>query len=86
MLVKMDKKGRVTLPSKIRTQAHLRFSAPMRIELKQKSIILKPLPGKTESSRNNDPLFWLLRHPVHVNPKKLKKINLRKLREEMWYP
>jgi bifunctional DNA-binding transcriptional regulator/antitoxin component of YhaV-PrlF toxin-antitoxin module len=86
MLVKMDKKGRVTLPRTVRNQARLKFDSPMKIELRQREIILRPLSGKGDLCRSRDSLLWSLRHPEHVDLKKLRKIDLAELEKDMWYP
>lgn len=86
MLVKIDKKGRVTLPKMLRNQARFKLNSRMRAEVRERSIVLKPLPDKSDFCTSGDSLLWLLRHPAHVDARKLKKIDLDKIEREMWYP
>lgn len=77
----IDEEGRVIISKTLRWQAGLAARSTVTIRLVDNRIILVPHRGG-----KRDSLTWLLEHPAHVDPKKLKKINLDKLEDEMWLP
>ena len=82
-VVKIDSKGRITIPRQVRKAAHLRPNQPLNLRLAEDSIVLKKI--HTEKSKfEEDPLFKDLRNPAHVDPKKIKKLDLEALEEELW--
>ncbi|GEM_PF-3136187 len=47
MRVKVQKKGRITLPKKLREQAHIREGQWLQIDLQGETLLLRPEKGKS---------------------------------------
>ncbi|HLD83391.1 MAG TPA: AbrB/MazE/SpoVT family DNA-binding domain-containing protein [archaeon] len=77
----VDEEGRVILPKRLRQRAGLAARSTVTIRVVDDRIILVPHRGEKKDS-----LIWLLEHPAHVDSKKLKKIDLEQLKDEMWLP
>jgi len=41
---------------------------------------------KKIGAHKSDSLSWLLKHPAHADPAKVKAVDIDKVEEEMWYP
>lgn len=84
-VVKIDKKWRIVLPKQVRNRARLRRSQHLKLTVQKNSIVLKTLrvhENEKEDAFIND----ITKNAAHVDPKKLKKIDLKKIEEEMWLP
>ncbi len=82
-VVKIDGKGRITIPRQVRKAAHLRPNQSLNLRLAEDSIVLKRMHAE-KSKFEEDPLFKDLRNPAHADPKRLKRLDLEKLEEELW--
>ncbi|MFA4820232.1 MAG: AbrB/MazE/SpoVT family DNA-binding domain-containing protein [Candidatus Aenigmatarchaeota archaeon] len=83
-IVKIDKKWRIVLPKSLRKNVKLRQNQHLRLHVEKDTFVFRPL--KTSDSRNSKDPFLndIINNPLHVNPKKIKKLDLEKLEEEMW--
>lgn len=81
----VDEKWRLQIPKEIRKTMRLMPRTAVDIRLARNSLIIKPLRRKTKMQKS-DSLTWLLKHPAHANPTKVKTVDLKKVEEEMWYP
>lgn len=81
----VDEKWRVTIPKEARKSLRLVPRTLIDMKLKKDSLIIVPL-RRTVDRRKGDSLTWLLNHPAHANPEKLKRVDLEKIEEEMWLP
>ncbi|MBI2543331.1 MAG: AbrB/MazE/SpoVT family DNA-binding domain-containing protein [Candidatus Aenigmarchaeota archaeon] len=79
----IDEKWRVTIPKEARKSMRLLPRMPVNVKLKKDSIVIMPL-HKGADKRRGDSLTWLLNNPAHVNPKKLKALDLNNIEDEMW--
>ena len=85
-VVIIDKKWRIVLPKQVRKSVRLKQSQRLRLKVEKDSIVLKKL-SEGKGRNEKDPLWDdLFNNPLHVDPKKLKKIDLKKIEEEMWLP
>lgn len=84
-VVKIDKKWRIVLPKNIRKNIRLRQSQRLKLRVEKDSIVLKKLKDD-KAVKEEDSFLKDIRNPIHVDPKKLKKIDLKKIEEEMWLP
>ncbi|MBI2579256.1 MAG: AbrB/MazE/SpoVT family DNA-binding domain-containing protein [Candidatus Aenigmarchaeota archaeon] len=83
--MKIDKKWRIVLPKQVRKNIRLKQSQRFRLQVDKDSIVLKKLKDD-KAVKEVDPFLNDIRNPIHVDPKKLKKIDLKKIEEEMWLP
>ncbi len=81
----VDEKWRLQIPKEVRRVMRLTPRTTVDIRLSKNSLIIKPL-RKTTSRHKFDSLTWLLKHPAHADPVKVKAIDLEKIEEEMWSP
>lgn len=81
----IDEKWRVTIPREARRSMRLMPRSLVDMKLGKDSLVIVPV-RKGNSLRRSDSLTWLLNHPVHVDSKKLRRIDLNKVEEEMWLP
>ncbi len=81
----IDEKWRVTIPKEVRKKVNIFPKMPVGVTLERNRIIITPLLARADR-RKADSLTWLLEHPTRADPKKLKKIDLEKMEDEMWLP
>ena len=79
-IVEVDKRGRIVIPKELRKEISLKPKEAFLIKISDKdTLILKKIEKK--GRKPSSPIFG---KPLHVSPKKLKKIDLEKIEEEMW--
>ncbi len=84
-IVKMDERGRILLPYEVRKSIRIHSDERLNLILEDDAIILKKIKNSKKSGKK-DSLTTFLENPSHVDPKKLKKIDLEKIENEMWLP
>ena len=85
-IVKIDKKWRIVLPKQLRKTVKLKQNQHLKLSLEKDSFVLRPMKTN-ESKVSSDPfLNDIIKNPAHVDPKKIKKIDLEKIEDEMWLP
>lgn len=85
-IVKVDKKWRIVLPRRLRQKISLRKNQHLNLRFEKDFIILKTLKRQESRSERDPVLDDILKNPAHADPKKIKKIDLEKIEEEMWLP
>ena len=82
-VVKVDKKGRIQLPSKVRKSWNLRPKESLLLEVERDVLSVKKMKKRKPET---DPLL----HDILINPlhskKKITRTMLRKLKDETWSP
>ncbi len=83
----LDKKGRVLIPKQFRKAAKISPFKPLILRLENSDhIILEREEHFRKHTKETDPFMHDIHNPMHIDPKKIKKIDLEKLEDEMWYP
>lgn len=83
-IVKIDKKWRIVLPKGLRKSINLKPNQHLRLRGEKNSIVMTSMK-QPEKIGKNDPLWNdIFENPAHADPKKIKKLDLEKLEEEMW--
>ena len=86
-IVKVDKKGRITLPSRLARQMRIRHGDSLILKPRQDALVIHRVGPSSEASIESDPLIWNLRHPLKLRSKvKNLKKELEKIEDEMWLP
>ncbi len=80
----VDEKWRVTIPKEVRARGNISVRSPVDIKWSRKQMVVVFL-RKKRSAKRADTLNWLLRHPAKVDPEKLKRIDLGRIKNEMWF-
>lgn len=78
----IDEKWRLTIPKEARRSMKLSPKTPVDVKLRRNSLVIRPLRRPTRAT--DDSLLWLLSHPAKADPRKLKKLDLEKMEDEMW--
>lgn len=81
----IDEKWRVVIPKEVRKAVHMHPRTAVDVRMRKNTVVITTL-HKGVAQNRNDSLTWLLDHPIRMNPMKLKKIDLKKIEEEMWLP
>lgn len=81
----IDDKWRVTIPKEARRAMRLSRRVPVTVKLKKHSLVIQSL-RKSLRRREKDSLEWLMMHPARADPKRIKKVDLEKVEDEMWLP
>jgi bifunctional DNA-binding transcriptional regulator/antitoxin component of YhaV-PrlF toxin-antitoxin module len=77
---KIDERGRILLPKEIRKIVQIKPKEHLRIRLMGKGkLLIERIPSLGTKVRT--PVFG---RPLHISLKKLKKIDLERIEEEMW--
>lgn len=84
-IVKIDDRGRILVPQTVREAIGIKSEENLNMILEDDIIILKKLKSSKRSGKK-DSLKVFLDNPSHVDPKKLKRIDLEKIENEMWLP
>lgn len=84
VIVKIDKKWRIVLPKSLRKNIKLKPNQHFRLSVEKNSFVIKPIKlGKNNVSK--DPfLNDIINNPAHVDSKKIKRLPLKKLEDELW--
>ncbi|MBI5332384.1 MAG: AbrB/MazE/SpoVT family DNA-binding domain-containing protein [Candidatus Aenigmarchaeota archaeon] len=82
--VKIDDRGRILIPQEIREAIHMESEEVLNLVLEDDTILLRRLRHK--KTQKKDSLLVLLESPMHVDPKKLKGIDLEEIENKMWLP
>lgn len=79
-IVTVDKKGRIMISKSLRKRLKIKPGNRLILDYSGKFIAIRT-PKKV---KHNDALLWDLSHPIHVDKKRLERIDLEKLEEEVW--
>jgi len=82
VLVKLDEKGRIMLPKRIRKNLKVESGQSLLLSYSNSLVLIKRL----KKLKSNDRLLRDLDYPIHVDNQRLKKVDLNRAEEEMWYP
>lgn len=74
----LDSRGRVLIPGKVREGLGLKPGGRVVLEVEAGAVRLRPKRGRDE-----DPLVWLMNHPLHV-PGHAKHRDPNKWKDEAW--
>ena len=88
-IVKVDKKGRITLPKQLTAQYHIRHGQSLVIKASGSSdmLLLSRLTPRSKESEDDDPLMWSMRHPLKTGLKgKALVKRIEELKREAWSP
>jgi AbrB family looped-hinge helix DNA binding protein len=81
-VVRVDERGRIILPKRLRERLPVKPGHNLIASFSNGTIVLQ----KLKPASDKDSLLWDVQHPLHVNKRTLKKIDLDKIEDEMWLP
>ena len=84
-IVKVDRKGRITLPRNVAQQFKIRHGQSLILKPVKDAIVIRHVEPSSKHATQHDSLTWLLHHPLKTPIKDLKK-KLDKIEDEMWLP
>ncbi len=83
-IVKIDKKWRIVLPKSLRRNIKLKPNQYLRLSVEKDSFVIKPIKIERNNASRDPFLNDIFNNPAHVDPKKIKKLTLEKLEDELW--
>lgn len=85
-MVKLDDKNRLTLPKRLAAELKIRPGQPVLLKPQQGTLVIERLSPRSKAGKRADTLSWLLANPLHVSKQKLKRLDIDRIEDEMWYP
>ncbi len=80
LATKVDERGRVTIPANIRDQLGIGGETEVLVDITDRGTIEVLVQGRVE----HDPLWKVLEKPAKISPETAKKIDVERMREELW--